>query len=276
MFLRIISTTIFIILILILIWLTLVDNSILPQSIFGYNIPLISNYTHHITPNKFYLPTILIGALTTTTILINTINTTNANADKINQLKSKYNQLTASPEWQQTDTIIKGTQIPGFADNPSAHEKVLESCRPFIQTHHKELANTLPSPDTIIENKQILKTYETELTKYKELNDTENIKKYETLIKNTRLDLYAPSIECSNIAKMHQTPAKQLIEKAHDTCITALQNKNPTQYHDHLAAITNTPLDQIRSHTTPLTNEEIQLKSNKLKQLEDCSARLGY
>ena len=263
---KIIGTLICTLIATILIWLILIDTNTINNTIFGYTIPHISTHVNKI------IQYIILAITIITPIIIFAIPMTNV--EKIHQLESKYTHLTSKPEWQETDAIVKGTQIPGFADNIPAHKSVLQSCYPFIRKNHTTLVNIFPPPETIAENEKIIAEYKTKLDEYEATGDAVNIEKYKQRIKAERLDLYGPAIECSNLAKIEQTPAKLTLQEAHDTCIDTLQKQNSPQYDEHISTITNLPKSQVKTQTIKLTPEAIELKSNKLKQLRDCTSRL--
>ena len=195
------------------------------------------------------------------------------NAEKIHQLESEYTNLISKPEWQETDAIIKGTRLPDFADNIPAHKSVLQSCYPFMQKNYPTDAHSLPNPATIEANEKLIASYKTELDKYELNMNTDKIKEYKKLIKDKHIDLYGPALTCANLAKMKQDPANRILQVAHDTCINTLEKKNNLEWEKHISAITNDPQSQVK--TIDLTDKAIELKSNKLEQLHDCTFRLN-
>jgi len=119
----------------------------------------------------------------------------------------KYEKLKLKDSWKDAESIIHNTKVDNFANMPDQQKKVYDQCYAFTNKYYKD---------------------------YKELYDPKNPTK-----SDKPFDYYAPSIECSNLAKMTQKKATDKLNESHDKCINALKNTDTEKYDTYINNLTN-------------------------------------
>lgn len=162
----------------------------------------------------------------------------------------EYEKLKSTDEWKDSQKILNMTKVIKKEKDKDGKDKIIYF------------------PDNKDAQKEMYKECYDYTNKYYDENISGNFKN--APVDN---DYYAPTIECSNLAKTKQNDSTNMLNKAHDTCINALRKKNNAEYTKHMNNIMNSTYASVirdKNKDDPTYTD----KTDKEILYEDCANKM--